>query len=79
MTDKITLELNPRQVEELAGKLPMQEKVKLAAQLDKETWDIRFDDLIRKIRQRAKKSTISEKEITQACQRTHTRLYYGEN
>lgn len=79
MPNKIILELKPNQVEELVERLPIQEKIKLAAQLDRETWDIRFNELIRKIRQRAKKSSISEKGIRRACQRVRTRLYHGEN
>lgn len=77
MSNKITLELKPSQVGELVERLPIQEKVKLAAQLDKETWDIRFSNLVSKIRQRAKKSSLSEKEIKRACQRVQARLYHG--
>ena len=79
MSNKITLELSPNQIEKLVERLPIQEKIKLAAQLDKQTWNIRFGNLVRKLRQRAKESSISEKKIGRACQRARRRLYYGEN
>lgn len=71
--------LNTGQIEELVERLPMQDKIKLAAQLDRETWDIRFGRLVKEIRQKAKKSSISERGIRQACQRARARLYHGEN
>ncbi len=79
MLNKIALGLSTNQIEELVEKLPIQEKIKLAAHLDKETWEIRFNNLVKDVRQKAKKSSISEKEIKQACQRVRSRIYHGEN
>ena len=75
MSNKLTLEFNPNQVEELINKLSIEDKIKLVRKLENETWARRLDEVVFRIRKRFKKNPISDKEIQQICEETRQRLY----
>ena len=75
MSNKITLELNPNQVEELVEKLSIQDKIRIVRKLQQETWAKRLDDVVFRIRKHFKQNPISDKEITRICEETRQRLY----
>jgi hypothetical protein len=63
MNNKITLDLNIGQVEQLVEKLPSQEKIRLVRKLEQETLRARWDWLLNTIDKRLKKYPISKTEI----------------
>lgn len=75
MPNKITLELNPGDVEELVEKLSVQDKIKLVRKLENETWAQRLDEVVSRIRKRFNQAPISSKEIQQICEETRQKLY----
>jgi hypothetical protein len=75
MPNKITLELNPNQVEELVEKLPLEEKIRLVRRLERETWGKRIDKLFKKIDQRRRRYPISNKEIAQEIEIVRRKIY----
>lgn len=75
MSNKVTLELSPNQVEELIEKLPMEEKIKLVRKLEKETWRKRMDKILKNIDERRKKYKISTKEISQEIEKARQEFY----
>lgn len=75
MPNKITLELNPEQVEQLVEKLPLGIKIRLAQKLEKETYSQRWDKILREIDERVKKYPISEKEIDQEIEAYRKQRY----
>lgn len=75
MSNKITLELDPRKVEELVDKLSIEDKIRLTRKLERETWGKRIDRLFKKIDQRRKKYPISDKEIRQEIEAVRRQIY----
>jgi ribosomal protein L31E len=73
--NKITLELNPAQVEGLVEKLSIEDKIRIIKRLEQETWAKRMDEVVSRIRTRFKQKPISDKEITRICEETRQRLY----
>jgi len=65
MTNKITLNLNVKQVEKLVEKLSLEEKLKLVRKLEKETLRRRWGEILKDIDKRLKRFPISKKEIEQ--------------
>lgn len=75
MSNKIVLELNPSEVEDLVDKLSIQDKIKLVRRLENETWASRLDEVVLRIRRRFKQNPISDKEIRRICEQTRQRIY----
>lgn len=75
MSNKVTLELNPKEVEELVEKLSIEDKIRLVRRLENETWAKRLDEVVSRIRKRFKRNPISDREIRRICEETHQRLY----
>jgi uncharacterized membrane-anchored protein len=75
MSNKITLELNPGEVEELVNKLSIQDKIKLVRKLENETWARRLDEVVFRIRKRFRQNPLSDREIQRICEETRQRLY----
>lgn len=75
MSNKITLELSPNQIESLVDKLSIEEKIRLVRKLEQETWARRLDAVVSRIRNRFKRNPISDKEITLICEEVRQRLY----
>lgn len=65
MSNKITLELNPEQVEKLVERLPLENKIHLVRKLEKETLRQRWDEILKDIDKRLKKFPISEQEVAE--------------
>jgi len=72
---KVTIDLAPEQIKEAFEKLPTKEKVRLIEEFEKATRRLRWEALIAKIRARAKKSPISQKEINRVCEEVRQELY----
>ncbi len=68
MSNKVTLELNPNEVEELVEKLSIQDKIRLIRKLETETWANRLDNVAQRMRRRIKEARISDKEIERLCE-----------
>ena len=68
MPNKITLELNPNEVEELVEKLSIEDKIKLVRKLEKETWASKLDMVVQRIRRNIKQAKISNREIDELCE-----------
>lgn len=75
MSNKVMLELNPNQVEELIDRLSIEDKIRLVRKLENETWARRLDEVVFRIRKRFKRASISNKEIRQICEETRQKLY----
>lgn len=60
---RITLELTPRQIDELIEKLTIAEKIKIVEKLERETLCQRWNKIFKDIDKRLKKFPISKKEI----------------
>ena len=75
MASKVTLELNPSQIEGLIGQLSIEDKIRLVRKLEGETWAKRFDDVVSRIRKRFRQNPISRKEINRICEETRQKLY----
>lgn len=69
------IELDVSQIRKAIGQLKLKEKIGLAEELDKETWQARFEELVSRIRKRAKRTSITETDIIDACERVRQRLY----
>ena len=69
---KFTLELD---VKELIGRLPIEERIRLVKDLERETWAKRLDAVVKRIRKRFKKHPISSQEITAICDEVRQRNY----
>ena len=68
-SNTITLELSPNQVENLAEKLPLRNKIHLAHKLAKETtWQERLDTVTTRMRASVKKARVSTKSIDRICE-----------
>ena len=75
MINKISLELNPSQVEALVDKLPAREKIRLVRKLTRQTWAKQLDNIVTRIRKRFKESPISDKEIQQEIEEVRRQIY----
>lgn len=75
MSNKVTLELNPKEVEKLVEKLSIEDKIRLVRRLENETWAKRLDEVVSRIRKRFKRNPISDREIRRICEETRQRLY----
>ena len=68
MASKITLALNPKQVEELAEQLDTQAKIRLIKKLEQETWANELDTVVRGMRKRVRIAGISDRKIERICE-----------
>ena len=72
---KIEVDLGPTQIKEAFEQLNIREKVKLVEEFERETRRARWAALVNKIRQRAKKYPISQKEIDRICEEVRKERY----
>lgn len=56
-------------------KLPIPERIRLVEELERETRSQRWGQIVSKIRGRAAKRPISQKEINRICEETRRQLY----
>lgn len=64
----LTLEISPSQVEELVERLPIKEKLRLVQRLTRETWAMRLDSVVHRMRSSVRKARISAKDIERICE-----------
>ena len=68
---KVTLELDSRQIEDLVGRLTIEDKIHLALKLNLETWNERFKNLINRIDARLKnRKMLSDEKIVRIVKKT---------
>ena len=73
---KITVDVNPQQIENLVEHLPMREKIHLAKRLNEETWEPRFKSLLKEIDTSLKRKHLpSNEEIVQIVKKVRRRRY----
>ena len=72
-TINVTLKIND--ISNIIEQLNIQEKSKLVQILEKETWSIRFDQILRRIRGRAEQNPISEDEINREVKEVRKQRY----
>lgn len=70
-----TIEIEIKQLKGAFRSLPVKEKIKLVEEFGKETRRARWDSVITRIRKRAKKNPISQKEINRICAEARQELY----
>jgi len=66
---RITVDIDPQQIEQIIDRMPMREQIKLVEHLEKKTWPNRFKALLQRIDHKASQYPVSEKEIDQACEK----------
>ena len=72
---KVEVNLGPTQIKEAFEQLDTKEKLKLVKEFERETRRARWNTLINKIRRRAKKYPISQKEINRICKEVRQERY----
>lgn len=75
MSTKVTIELKPKDVERLVGKLSIEDKIALVRKLEKELWGKRLDIIIRNIKSRSSKAKLSRTEISQEVKKARNKFY----
>ena len=68
LSNHVTLELSPHQVETLVERLPLQDKIRLVRKLENETWAKRLDSVVQRIRCKVRAAGISDKKIERLCE-----------
>lgn len=61
-------------IRELIGKMPINKKIELVRELEKETWAKRLDSVVNKIRSQIK-SVPNQKEINRICKKVRKKVY----
>ena len=72
---KVTLELDIKEAKDLIEQMPLEEKIKLVRELEKETWAKRMNEILKNIDERRKKYKISTKEISQEIEKGRREFY----
>ena len=75
---KIMLEIDKTQIESAVEKMSVVDKIELARKLEKMTMSKRIDNLLKRIDNRRKKTSISQREIDSVIRETRKELY-GES
>ena len=63
------------EIRKAVKRLPMRQRIRLAEELNKDTWQKQFAALLKEIRAGARKHPISQKEINKICEETRQELY----
>lgn len=69
---KFTLELN---IKELIEKMPMNKRIELVRELEKETWAKRLDQVVKRIRKHFRRHPLSFRKITRICEEVRQQRY----
>ena len=72
---KVMINLNVNELSNAIEQLSQSEKTRLIKKLEKETWSSRFNQLLRRVRQRAKQSPLSEQKISSEIESVRQRRY----
>lgn len=77
--EKIYIQVDRKEIEKAIKKLEMKDKIKIFEELKRETRKARWNELILKIREKANKFPLTQKEITQICEKTRDKIYKKKN
>lgn len=72
---KIALELNIREVKNLVDQLPLNDKIQLLRELQKESWAKRLKRIFQNIDARRRKHKLSVKTISQEIEKARRAFY----
>lgn len=72
---KPELDLGIEVIKYTFDKLPAQDKLRVVEELERETRKQRWDQIISKVRDRAAKKPISQREINRICEEVRQQLY----
>ena len=71
----VNINLRINDISKIVEQLNIREKTKLIKKLEEETWSMRFDQLLGKIKRRVKQYPISEQEIIHEVEQTRKQRY----
>ena len=71
----VNINLRINDISTIVEQLDIREKIKLIKKLEEETWSMRFDQLLGRIRRRVKQYPISEQEIFHEVEQTKKQRY----
>ncbi len=69
--EKVTIEVDIKQLEKIIERLPQKEQKRLAEKL----WKIQMENILRKVRKAATKNKITEKKIKEVCEEVRQEIY----
>ena len=72
---KITVDVDIQEAKDLIRQMPLEEKIKLVRELQKETWAKRLNRVLGNIDQRRKKYKITNQEISQEIEKARQEFY----
>ena len=71
----VKAEMNYEQIRKVVNKLPVRQQLRLAQELQKNTWQEQFKQLIKRIRARARKYPVTQEDIDKACEEARKEVY----
>ena len=74
----VKFQINFEQIKKAAKKLPVEQRIKLVEELERDTWEIRFKKMFNRINTRFKKQPISNQEIVKICKETRKELHHAK-
>jgi len=69
--EKVTIEVDIKQLEKIIERLPQKEQKRLAEKL----WKIQMENILKKVRKAATKNKITEKKIKEVCEEVRQEIY----
>ena len=72
---KPSTKMSYQSIKQAVSKLPANQRIRLLQELEKQTRQERWDQIVSKVRARAAKDSISEEEINRICEQTRQQLY----
>ncbi len=72
---KVSLELDIKEAKNLIEQMPLEDKIRLVRELERETWAKRLDKILKNIDERRKRYKISNKEISQEIEKARREFY----
>jgi len=75
MINKIALEIEPSQIEQLVDRLPQSDKIRLFRKLGREVAAQRMKEIFKEIDERRKQFPISDKEIQEEIEKVRRKIY----
>lgn len=69
--EKVTIEVDVKQLEKIIERLPQKEQKRLAEKL----WKIQMENILKKVRKAATKNKITEKKIKEVCEEVRQEIY----
>ncbi len=76
---KVILEMDAKEARELIEQLPLDDKIKLVKELEKETWAKRINNLFKAVDAQRKKHRLSSKAILKETANARKEFYARDN